>query len=343
MDDGPERLSPRYLIAGNLTRDYIVLPSGEMMLDVPGGNLLYAATGLAVWEPTPPPGLVARVGEEYPAEWIADLNNRGFDTRGVRVLSQPVDLRSFYAYSDRTTRAFDDPVPHFARLGLPFPKALLGYQSKAAQPDSRSRLSSTSLRQADFLAEFLDATASHICPIDYLTHSLLPAVLRQAGFTLVTLDPSPGYMNPSFRDDLPALVTGLTAFLPSEEELRSLFQGRSEDLWEMAETLASFGCEIIVIKRGERGQLLYDAGARARWEVPSYPSQLVDPTGVGDAFCGGFLAGFRKTFDPLQAVLHGNISASLVIEGRGPFYALDALPGLKQARLEALRQSVRRI
>jgi len=70
---------------------------------------------------------------------------------------------------------------------------------------------------------------------------------------------------------------------------------------------------------------------------------VVDPTGIGDAFCGGFLAGFRHTYDPLQAVLHGNISASMVIEGHGPFYALEALPGLAQARLEALRQSVRKL
>jgi sugar/nucleoside kinase (ribokinase family) len=343
MGDDPERLSPRFLIAGNLTRDFIVLPSGEMMLDVPGGNLLYAAAGLAVWEPSPPPGLIARVGEDYPLEWIDRLNSLGFDTRGVRVLSGPVDVRSFYAYLDRTTRAFGDPVPYFARLGQTFPKVLLGYQSKTSQLDSRSRLSLTSLRQADFLSDYLDATAAHICPIDYLSHSLLPAVLRQAGFTLVTLDPSPGYMNPTFREDLPSLITGLTAFLPSEEELCSLFQGKSEDLWEMAEVLASYGCDIIVIKRGEQGQLLYDGAARARWEIPSYPSQLVDPTGVGDAFCGGFLAGFRKTYDPLQAVLYGNISASLVIEGRGPFYALDALPGLTQARLEALRQSARKV
>ncbi|WP_322808043.1 PfkB family carbohydrate kinase, partial [Thermanaerothrix sp.] len=65
-----------------------------------------------------------------------------------------------------------------------------------------------------------------------------------------------------------------------------------------------------------------------------------DPTGAGDAFCGGFLAGYRQTYDPLAAVLHGNVSASLVIEGSGPFYALEALPGLAQARLEALRDAV---
>ena len=69
----------------------------------------------------------------------------------------------------------------------------------------------------------------------------------------VTVDPSPGYMNPDYWDHVPALLTGLTAFLPSEEELRSLFRGRSDDLWEMAEALAAYGCELVVIKRGLRG------------------------------------------------------------------------------------------
>jgi sugar/nucleoside kinase (ribokinase family) len=69
---------------------------------------------------------------------------------------------------------------------------------------------------------------------------------------------------------------------------------------------------------------------------------VIDPTGAGDAFCGGFLAGFRSTYEPVDAALHGNISASLVIEGGGPFYALDALPGLAQARLEGLRGMARK-
>jgi sugar/nucleoside kinase (ribokinase family) len=111
----------------------------------------------------------------------------------------------------------------------------------------------------------------------------------------------------------------------------------------MAETLGSYGCEIIVIKRGERGQILYDAVSNARWEIPAYPARWVNSTGAGDAFCGGFLAGYRSTYDPLEAVLHGNISASMTIEGSGPFYALDALPGLAQARLEALHESARRV
>ncbi len=338
-----ETSSPRYLIAGQLRREYILLPSGEALSDVPGGNVLYAAVGVAIWEPAPPPAILARVGEDYPEEWLSDFRSRGLDTRGVRVLSQPVDLRNFIAYISRSVRATEDPVAHYARVGLPFPKALLGYRDASASLGSRTNLLPTSLRQGDIPSDYLDASAAHLCPLDYLTHSLLPAVLRQAEFTTVTLDPSPGYMNPTFWDDVPALLTGLTAFLPSEDEMVSLFEGRSSDQWQMAEALAAYGCEVIVIKRGEGGQYLYDAPGRNRWEIPAYPSRMVDPGGAGDAFCGGFLAGYRRTYDPLEAALFGNISASLVVEGVGPFYARDSLPGLAQARLDSLRQGVRKI
>lgn len=335
--------SPRYLLAGQLSRDYVLLPSGQARLDILGGNVLYAAVGTAVWEKDPPPGILARVGEDYPSEWIEAVASHGLDTRGVKVLPQSIDLRAFVAFSSLTKRSFEEPVIHFARAGLPFPTELLGYRDNSRALNSRTQLSPVSLRQGDIPPDFLDASAAHLCPIDYLTHSLLPAVLRQAEVATVTLDPASGYMNPTFWNDVPALITGLTAFLPAEEDLRALFQGHSQDLWEMAEALAVYGCEIVVIKRGESGQWLYDAGNRTRWEIPSYPSRMADPTGAGDAFCGGFLAGFRQTYDALEAALHGNISASLVVEGSGPFYALDAMPGLAQARLEALRTAVRKL
>lgn len=335
--------SLRYVIAGKITRDFVILPGGRVRLDIPGGNALYAAAGLAVWETEPPPGIVARVGEDYPQEWLDQISQKGFDTRGIRVLPHEVDVRAFYAYSDWTTRSEDDPVGHFARAGISFPRALFGYQSNSNGIDSRTRLSQVSLRQSDFIPEYLDATTAHICSLDYLTHSLLPAVLRQAGFVNVTLEPSTGYMNATFWDDIPALLTGLTAFMPSENELQTLFLGRSSDLWEMAEALSSYGCEFIVIKRGSRGQLLYDSASRKRWEIPPYPAKVVDPSGAGAAFCGGFLSGYRRNYDPLEAVLHGNISAALTVEGHGPFYAIGALPGLAQARMEALRPTVRQI
>jgi sugar/nucleoside kinase (ribokinase family) len=333
----------RSIFIGQLRRDFCFLPDDQMVLDAPGGNSLYASVGYLTWEVDPAPGIVARVGEDYPQLWLDRIARHGIDVSGVKVLPDALDLRSFFVYRDRYTRVIDDPVPHFARLGIPFPKALLGYRSIQESLDSRNQLSLTSLRQGDIPENYLDAQYAHLCPIDYLTHTLIPAVLRQAGFTTVTLDPSPGYMTPIFWEDIPALITGLTAFLPAEEELVKLFHGRSTDVWEMMAAVAAFGCEFVVVKRGASGQLLLDASTNARWEIPAYPSRLRNPNGAGDAFCGGFLAGYLKTYDPLQAVMYGNISAALVVEGNDPFFALDVLPGLPQARLEALREMVRKI
>jgi hypothetical protein len=335
--------SLRFIIAGKLKRDFALIPGGKALVDTLGGNLGYAGAGLGVWEAPQQVGLLARVGEDYPRDWLSEINQRGFDIQGIRILPEAIDLRSFYVYTDIYTRLTEDPAAHFTHLQQPFPKALLNYSRPRNTYDSRSQLTQTSLRQLDIPADYLDATAAHLCPIDFLTHTLLPAVLRQNGFTMVTLDPSAGTMSPTFWDDMPALVSGLTAFLPNENELRTLFHGRSTDLWEMMEAISNYGCEIVVVKRGERGQYIYDRSNRNHWEVSAYPARVADPTGAGDSFCGGFLAGYRRTYDPLQAAIYGSVSASLTIEGSGVFYALDALPGLAQARFEALKDSVRKV
>jgi sugar/nucleoside kinase (ribokinase family) len=334
--------TPRILIAGRLSRDFVVFPKGEPLLNVPGGNTLYSSIGVIIWETNPPPGMIARVGEDYPQSWLEVFRERGIDTSCVRVIPEAIDVRNFTAFTDSTTRSNEEPVTHFARLGISFPRDLLGYQKTIDPVDSRTKLLPTSLRREDISDEFLNATAAHICPIDYLSHSMLPSVFRQAGFTTVTLDPSSGYMNPTYWIEVSSLLTGLTAFIPAQEELHNLFKGRSDDLWEMAEGLAAFGCEFIIIKCGERGQLLYDSASKSRWEIPPYPARLVNPIGAGDAFCGGFIAGFHQVYDPLEATLYGNISASMVVEGHDPIFALDALPGLAEARLHALRSSVRK-
>lgn len=340
----PDHFSPpQEIFAGQLRREFFITAEGKPVLDVPGGNALYAAIGFKLWEEEHIPGILARVGEDYPQRWLDEYAQEGINVEGVHILPESVDVRSFYTYLNRSTRVEDNPVPYFAELEMTFPKALLGYQVRENKLDSRVKPNQLTLRQGEIPEEYRMGTAVHLCPVDYLTHNLLPSFFRQAGFSTITLDPASGYMDPEFWADIPALVTGLTAFLAAEEDLRHLFLGRSRDLWEMMEEIGSYGCEMVVIKRGEQGQLLYDTAGKARYEVPAYPARLYNPTGAGDAFCGGFLAGYRKTFDPVQAVLHGNVASSLVVEGSGPFYALDALPGLADSRLDFLEQSVREV
>lgn len=331
----------RFIIAGKLQRNYLISPQGKALYDVPGGGLLYAAAGMAIWETGI--GLIGRAGEDYPQEWLMTLARRGFDTRGIHILPESIDQRYFAAYPDGDTTSTDNPVAHYARHELPFPKQLLGYTPPAPQIDSRTRPTVLTVRQNDFPSDYLDATAAHLCPLDYLSHTLMPAILRRGHIHTLTMDPGSQYMNPTFWEDIPMIVNGLNAFLCSEEKVKSLFQGRSIDLWEMAETLAGYGCEMIVIKRGSRGQFLFNGLNHTRWIIPAYPVQVSDPTGAGDAYCGGFLAGYRSSYDPLQAALAGCVSAAMVIEGTNPFYSLDALPGLAKARVEALRDMVRKV
>jgi hypothetical protein len=338
MDSGPLL---RHVIFGQLKRDFI-LTRERQFLDVLGGSLVHAAAGLGVWE-RGSCGLVGRAGEDFPHEWLGEMSQFGFDLDGIRILPQSLDIREFVAYTDDFQAQYGNPVSHFSRLGLQYPKALLGFTPPTDMVDSRVSPTELTIRLNDIPQNYMDCSSAHLCPLDYLSHTLLPPTLRSGHISTITIDPAAGYMTPTFFDYIPALLNGITAFLSAERKLLSLFQGRTSDLWEMAETLAGYGCEIIVIKRGANGQYLYDHASHTRWIIPAYPARVIDPTGTGDAFCGGFLSGYRNTYSPLQAVLFGNISASMKIEGNGPFYALEALPALAQARLEALQHMVRKV
>jgi ribokinase len=69
---------------------------------------------------------------------------------------------------------------------------------------------------------------------------------------------------------------------------------------------------------------LFDfVGGRAI-KVPAYQNaKLVDPTGAGDVFCGGFLGTIVRGFDQLRATVRGVTAASFVIEELGGLHLLD--------------------
>lgn len=325
----------QFIVIGKLAREFLLPAKGQPRLDVAGGSLLYTAAGLGVWETGV--GLVGRVGDDYPREWLNSVKSRGFDTSGLHVLQQKLDVREFIAYNESLEPNRVNPVSHFARRQMTVPKSLLGYQHDKKQDDELK------LTVRDIPDEYLTARAAYLCPMDLVTQTQLIAGLKRGHVHSFILDPSPVTMSPTSRRELPALLNGVTAFLPSEEEMRNLFQAETHDLWEMAEAVSLYGCEYVVIKRGAQGQLLYDPDTKRRWEIPAYPSRVEDVTGAGDAFGGGFVSGFCRDYDPLEGVLHGNVSASLALEGMGVFHSLDVMPGLAEARLTALRDMVRKI
>lgn len=329
------------VISGQLRSQYLIPPEGKPLIEKPGGNLLYAAAGARQWVDRVQ--LLSRVGENFPHDWIKDFQRKGLDTAGVRILPGAMDLRSFICYTETGEIIRSNPVSHFVQLGIPFPKGLLGYQFQRNDQDNRNISNPDSPKLADIPSDFRVAKGVLLCPLDLLTHSQLAPAFRHSGVPVVCIEPGSGYMNGNFLNDLRSLLQGVTAFLPSEKEIRDLFWGKTNDLWEMASILGSYGCEIIVIKRGGHGQYVYEHSSGKRWDIPAYPSKIIDPTGAGNVFSGGFLAGYAETLDPLRAAMQGNISASLSIEGTGAFFSFDAMPGLARARLLSLENLIRKV
>jgi adenosine kinase len=74
--------------------------------------------------------------------------------------------------------------------------------------------------------------------------------------------------------------------------------------------------QALVVTRGEHGSWVYEAAGRA--EVPAVPPHsIVDPTGVGDAFRGGFLKGMALSAGFETCARLGSVAAAYALEHLG--------------------------
>ncbi len=121
-------------------------------------------------------------------------------------------------------------------------------------------------------------------------------------------------------------------FLPSELEAGLLYGSNAPE--QSARAFAELGPSVVAIKLGANGSLLYEAARRRVTHVPAYPAAVSDPTGAGDASCGGFLAGFLLTGDPVAAAQHATVSASFAVEAVGALAIRQPSKAEATARLQ---------
>ena len=149
-------------------------------------------------------------------------------------------------------------------------------------------------------------------------------------------------MTPDLDDHIRRLCPLVDAFLPSEQEVRSLF-GPAISPEDAAGILLEWGVPLVVIKRGEKGVMVADQSGRPAIHLRPYhragDMAILDVTGAGDAFCGGFAIGMAVTGDPFEAANYGLVSASVVIEGYGATYAFRTARSTAGERLRYLSGS----
>jgi ribokinase len=137
--------------------------------------------------------------------------------------------------------------------------------------------------------------------------------------------------------DLDTFLTQCDVFLPSEAEIRVLAPG--EEVLPALSRLAHQGRAIVVGKLGSRGSVVV-APDHEPIEVPPYPVSAPDPTGAGDAYAGGFMAGFAATGDPAVAACCATVSASFAVEDFGPYRLLAATAAEARKRLQHVASGV---
>ncbi len=134
-------------------------------------------------------------------------------------------------------------------------------------------------------------------------------------------------------DRLGSLLASVDAFLPSEVELRALCPGIG--MRAALRGWARRGVGVAGVKLGARGSCLFDRASGVVIEMPAAKFVARDPTGAGDAFCGGFLGGFLRTGSVRAAACCAAVSASFAIEAFGPFHLLATTREAARARLAA--------
>lgn len=107
---------------------------------------------------------------------------------------------------------------------------------------------------------------------------------------------------------LRALADQVDVLLISDGEGEVLYGVSEPDA--VASAALACGCRLVAVKRGERGALL--ATAQGRWSIPAFPVPVVEPTGAGDAFAAGLLAGLLEGRSPESCGRLGAVCGALV-------------------------------
>ena len=295
----PARARPAVWVLGNFTVDDVVLPDGTSSTAQCGGNAVYGALGAAIWHSRV--GLAARIGPDFPDADLRRLQLAGLDLY-LRRVTEP-NIHNWVRYEPGDIR----------RMGIRDDSG--SHAGMSIRPDELPR----TLEQVD---------ACHVAPMPFAIQAALVGHLRSAGVRLVSLDPHDDHVAGN-ESALLQLLAGIDAFLPSRKEAHQLYG--IDDPEAAARAFVAGGATAAAIKLGPEGSVVCGPDGVTQ-HVPAVRARVVDPTGAGDTYCGGFLAAYAARPDAVDAARHGAVAASFAIEGLG------ALPLVDVDRVDAARR-----
>ncbi len=285
------------LVVGSVAYDSVETPFGRRER-VLGGSATYFSTCASYFSKV---NLVAVVGEDFADQDRQFLLGRGVDLEGLGT-----EAGETFHWSGRYQGDMNEAQTLDTRLNV-F-KAF-----KPQLPESYRSISTLFLANID--------------------PDLQLQVLDQMEKPALTACDTMNFWIEGKREALLKLLPRLDILLLNEAEARSL-AGESNTVRAARVIREQMGPRRVVVKRGEFGVLV--CGPDGFFGAPAFPLEtVIDPTGAGDTFAGGFIGcldrdGSADEAAIRRAVAYGTVMASFTVED----FSLDRLKRLEQSELD---------
>ena len=285
------------LVVGSIALDSVETPFG-VVDNALGGSATYFSYAASYFTPV---RLVGVVGEDFPGEHRALLEERGIDTAGLVVEKGGATFRWRGKYEGDMNLAETLEV-HLNVLGT-------------FDPDLPPAFAET--------------------PFVFLANgspSMQRKVLSQTRARELAVADTMNFWIETQRDELYALLREVDGLVMNDGEARLLTD--EVNLVRAGRKVLELGPRFVIIKKGEHGALFLSR--HESYVMPAYPlADVVDPTGAGDSFAGGFMGYLASTgrTDPASlktAMAYGTVVASFNVED----FSLRRLLRTERAEIE---------
>jgi sugar/nucleoside kinase (ribokinase family) len=280
------------LVVGSVAFDSIQTPSGTVDRCL-GGAATHFALAASFFTKV---RVIGVVGEDFTSEHEAVFRARGIDTEGIEHTSgKSFHWTGEYLENLNEAKTLRTDLNVFERFQPKIP---------------------ASYRDSEFL--FL----ANIDPaLQQKVRQQMPKVRLVCGDTM-------NYWITGHKDNLKAVMKGLDVLLINDGEAKLL--GEDANLVCAAQRIMELGPKTLIVKHGEYGATAFfgehsfPGGVHNRFfRAPALPlAEVVDPTGAGDSFAGGFFGylASQPEITPAQfkrAMFYGGVMGSFAVEKFG--------------------------
>jgi ribokinase len=264
------------IMVGTVALDSVKTPFGKAV-ETLGGSAVYASVAANTFAKV---GLVGVIGKDFPKKHLEFLKKKGIDMAGLETADgDTFRWKGYYEYDMNQAHTLDTRLNVLSRFNPALPKTY---------------------RDARYV--FLANTDPEI-QLNVYNQIRKPK--------LVMLDTMNFWID-NKKEALKDIIGKVDVMLTNDAEARQYFG--TPNLIKAGRAFLDMGPKAVIIKKGEHGAILF-TGDQC-FVAPAYPLEnLVDPTGAGDSFAGGFIGWLAKTDDisprnMRKAVVFGSIIAS---------------------------------